>query len=261
MSGNPITNRARELRQRQRKNRFFGMGNLAHRSIMQFPSPGPERPTCPRGEVTAHRSHPPVHFRSGGAPTGRAINMTTTRQGLYAVLLCGVCAAKPAPMFPSHGERGCPEIVPFPVFHPRWMRRTRNCPDIVFRETHRTNQGPRRPPREQVFGHGSHPTPKSLRAGAVPANDVKAPRKPADRLRRPAHLSDQHALHRQMQDSVPLQQDAILTQCSRSTGLSADHHAYRPSCRVFFNSYSNVRHLRHVTAARSGVAIPSISAR
>ncbi len=36
----------------------------------------------------AHRSHPPVHFRSGAAPTGRAINLTTTRQGLHAILLC-----------------------------------------------------------------------------------------------------------------------------------------------------------------------------
>ena len=36
----------------------------------------------------AHRSHPPEHFRSGAAPTSRAINLTTTRQGLHAVLLC-----------------------------------------------------------------------------------------------------------------------------------------------------------------------------
>jgi hypothetical protein len=37
-----------------------------------------------RGRVV----NPPEHFRSGAAPTSRAINLTTTQQGLHAVLLC-----------------------------------------------------------------------------------------------------------------------------------------------------------------------------
>ena len=34
------------------------------------------------------RSHPPEHFRSGAAPTCRAIKLMTSRQGLHAVVPC-----------------------------------------------------------------------------------------------------------------------------------------------------------------------------
>jgi hypothetical protein len=53
-------------------------------------------PACPKfvpkaltlGRANVLGSHPPEHHRSGAAPTRSVINVTTTRQGLHAVLLC-----------------------------------------------------------------------------------------------------------------------------------------------------------------------------
>src|SRR3972149_5037084 len=47
---------------------------------------------------------------------------------------------------------------------------------------------------------------------------------------------------------------------TRGSGVSFKP-CHCPSFRAFSRSYSNDRHLRHVTAAGSSVAIPSISAR
>ncbi len=80
-------------------------------------------------------------------------------------------------------------------------------------------------------------------------------------VRLTGHASRQSGCHfRQFSAFLPEWQ-RMRTRCFAVTHDSADCHVYGPSFRAFSKSYSKDRHLRHVTAARSSVAIPCISAR
>ena len=80
-------------------------------------------------------------------------------------------------------------------------------------------------------------------------------------VRLTVHASRQSGCHfRQFSAFLPEWQ-RMRTRCFAVTHDSADCHVYGPSFRAFSKSYSKDRHLRHVTAARSSVAIPCIWAR